>query len=444
MPYETDEKLKSFLDTNQLHREQLCLAILAMDKRFSNVRPRHPRGGPDGGRDIEALFRGDQVAFGAVGFINQADDSEEKKKRIIAKFKEDLTSGLTATPRPDVFVFLTNINLTMGEKTALESDARTAGMHYSEIFDRERLRIALDSPDGFALRFQYLRIPLSEEEQASFFAKWGDEVNSVIATGFQEIKSTLDRLLFLQEAGAPLESLHVAFELDRVYEAEEIGHFRAFCSLYLKEPKLKVLSILFGSADKADRMRADLAAEKRNLQPGIKAGIGSGQWEHYFDPSETELPDFGEDEKYKQVGSSSAIGLNQVQFISITYSKGGFIRFEPVFALRDFDEAMFLPLLNESLARKLKAVHVFANEYKLMEISQDNFQIDTTAFEPDVPAEFTSKELADPWVRIRPRPLASTFHFRFSEDTPQRRFAPKQVQDTLPKRRTPTKKSHGV
>ena len=193
------------------------------------------------------------MAFGAVGFINQADDSDEKKKRIIAKFKDDLMSALAATPRPDVFVFLTNMSLTIGEKTALESDARAEGIPYSEIFDRERLRIALDSPDGFALRFQYLRIPLSEEEQASFFAKWGDDVNSLIATGFQEVKGTLDRLLFLQEASAPLASLLVVFELDRVYQTDEIGHFRAFCSLYLKEPKLNVLSILFGSTDKADR-----------------------------------------------------------------------------------------------------------------------------------------------------------------------------------------------
>lgn len=443
MPYETDERLKSFLDANQLHREQLCLAILAMDKRFSNVRPRHPRGGPDGGRDIEALFKGDQLAFGAVGFINQADDSDEKKKRISAKFKDDLTSALAATPRPDAFVFLTNMNLTMGEKTTLESDARAAGTPYCEIFDRERLRIALDTPDGFALRFQYLRIPLSEEEQASFFAKWGDDVNSLIATGFQEVKSTLDRILFLQEASSPLASLLVAFELDRVYQADEIGHFRAFCSLYLKEPKLKVLSILFGSADKADRMRSDIAIEKRNLRPGIKAGIGGGQWEQHFDVSGAELPDIDKEEKYKQVGSSSAIGQDKVQFISIRYSTGSFIRFDPVFALRDFDEAMFLPLMNESLARKLKTVHVFANEYKLMEISEKDLQIDTTAFEPNVPVVFTSDELADPWVRIRPN-MSSTFHLRFSEETPQRRFAPNQVKDSLPRRGTQKKNSGGA
>lgn len=42
VPYETDERLKSYLDTNQLHREQMCRAVLAVDKRYSDVRPRHP------------------------------------------------------------------------------------------------------------------------------------------------------------------------------------------------------------------------------------------------------------------------------------------------------------------------------------------------------------------------------------------------------------------
>jgi hypothetical protein len=68
LAYQTEQRLKNYLDTNQLHREQLCLAVVALDKRFSEVRPRHPRGGPDGGRDIEAIFKKDQRAFGAVGF----------------------------------------------------------------------------------------------------------------------------------------------------------------------------------------------------------------------------------------------------------------------------------------------------------------------------------------------------------------------------------------
>jgi len=124
LPYQTDEKLKSYLDTNQLHREQMCRAVLATDKRFMDVRPRHPRGGPDGGRDIQAIFRDELTAFGAVGFVNQANDSEEQKKKIKNKFSDDLESAISAEPKLKAFVFFTNINLTIGEKDSMISQAK--------------------------------------------------------------------------------------------------------------------------------------------------------------------------------------------------------------------------------------------------------------------------------------------------------------------------------
>lgn len=96
MSYQTDERLKSFLDTNQLYREQMCRAVLATDKRFSDVRPRHPRGGPDGGRDIQAVYRDEQTTFGAVGFVNQGNDSDEQKRIIKKKFLDDLESATSA------------------------------------------------------------------------------------------------------------------------------------------------------------------------------------------------------------------------------------------------------------------------------------------------------------------------------------------------------------
>jgi hypothetical protein len=37
MAYSTDERLKGYLDTNQLQRERVCLAILAIDKGFTNA-----------------------------------------------------------------------------------------------------------------------------------------------------------------------------------------------------------------------------------------------------------------------------------------------------------------------------------------------------------------------------------------------------------------------
>ena len=153
MPYETDEKIKSYLDTNQLHREQMCRAILSIDQRYSDVRPRHPRGGRDGGRDLEAVYREAQIAYGAVGFVNQANDSSEQKKNIREKFISDLKSALSSNNELNVFVFFTNINLTIGEKDALINIARTSNINHCEILDRERIRISLDSPDGFSIRF---------------------------------------------------------------------------------------------------------------------------------------------------------------------------------------------------------------------------------------------------------------------------------------------------
>jgi hypothetical protein len=442
MTHLTDERLKSYLDTNQLHREQLALAALALDKRFTEVRPRHPRGGPDGGRDIEAIFRGEQRAFGAVGFVNQADDSEEKKKAIRNKFRDDLASALLVVPMPSVFIFLTNVNLTVGDKDALTAYARKKGLTHCEIFDREILRIALDSADGFAIRFQYLGITLSDAEQASFFAKWGDDINSVIATGFQKVQRTLDHLLFLQEATSPLGSLVVAFELDREYPSEEIGHFRAFCSVYLKEPKLNILSVLFGGTDKAQRFKNGKYEHAWTAEPGIKHGMGSAQWEQRIEheelpdvpPKDTDDSDELPPEKYETVGVSSSIGVDTVKFVSIRYEKDSLIRFAPVLSLRDFDDSSLLPMLNRSLARRVKTIHILSNGYKLLEVSVEAFDIDETDFDPGIPSTFEPEELVDLWVRIRPKGYSS-FRLSFSDEVPQRMFVSRQTKNSLPNRK---------
>jgi hypothetical protein len=416
----------------------MCLAILSIDKRFSEVRPRHPRGGRDGGRDIEAIYRSDQVAFGAVGFVNQANDSEEQKKVIKGKFKDDLDSAVAADKKPTAFIFLTNINLTVGEKEELIRAARHAGLLFCEVLDRERLRITLDTPDGFAIRFQYLNIALSEEEQASFFARWGDDIQSVISTGFQRVENSLNRILFLQEASDALAHLTLSFELDAKYSAEDVGHFRLFCSMYLKEPKHNILSILFGSSDKSNRMRTDL--DFTTQVAGIKHGIGEGQWEQYIAHEAEEVAgDVEEAEKYTSVGSGSRIGMNEVEFLSISYNKRGLFRVLPYITLRDLDDAMFLPFASKSLAEKIKAIHVYSNGYKLKEVGSAEFYVDNEKIEPRFPVDFSGDELGDPWVRIRPK-NASLFDLRFFEQTPVRMFVPEQTKDSLESRRRITRR----
>lgn len=432
MSYQTDERLKSYLDTNQLHREQMCGAILAIDKRFSDVQPRHPRGGPDGGRDIEAIFRGDQITFGAVGFVNQANDSKEHKKTIKEKFFSDLKSAISSDIKPSTFVFFTNINLTISEKELLIDEAKKHQIIHCEILDRERLRISLDSPDGFSIRFQYLNITLSEEEQASFFARWGDDIQSVISTGFQRIESTLNRILFIQEASNPLKHLTFSFELDRKYTAEEIGHFRLFCSMQLKEPKQKIFSVIFGSSDKSNRMRQDSTVDFTKQTSGIKYGISGGQWEDYIDFENENIDEIeDEEEKYILVGSSSSVGRDEIEFLAISYHKDSFVRLAPSLLLKDLDEAIFLPFVNKSLAEKVKAIHIYSNGYKIKEIATGDFGIDETEFEPNIPANFSLDELQDPWVRIRPSELSSAFHIVFFDQTPKRMFIPEQVANSL-------------
>ncbi len=435
MPYKTDERLKSYLDTNQLHREQMCRAVLAADKRFSDVRPRHPRGGPDGGRDIQAIYREDQTVFGAVGFVNQANDSEDQKRTIKKKFSDDLENAISADSELKAFVFFTNINLTIGEKDALIEKAKKAGIFYCDILDRERIRICLDSPDGLSIRFQYLNISLSEEEQASFFARWGDDIQSVISSGFQKIEGTLNRVLFLQESNNPVSHLTISIELDKKYTAEEIGHFRLFCYLTLKEPKHKILSLLFGSSDKSNRMREDTATDFTEQKSGIKYGIGTGQWEHYIDIENNENEtDDEEDEKWSKVGSGSSIGRDEIEFLPVSYSKSSFIRIFPVISLRDLDDAMFLPFCNKSLVEKVKAIHIYSNGYKLQEIGTNDINIDTTDINPKFPVKFDEKELTDKWVRLRPKE-ASAHHLRFFDQTPRRLYTPSIVQDSLENRR---------
>ncbi len=413
----------------------MCRHVLAADKRFSNVIPRHPRGGPDGGRDIEALYRNEELTFGAVGFVNQANDSAEHKRAIRNKFNDDLDAAQSNDPKPRVFVFFTNINLTAGEKDDLTTSARSRGLSYAEIFDRERIRIVLDSTDGFAIRFQYLGISLSEAEQASFFGRWGDEIQSLIATGFQRIESSLDRILFLQEVSDVLSTLYVQFELDRSYDADEINHFRAFCYLHPKEPKLGIFDVIFGSTDRSRRMQPGAQPESAG-PPGIKHGISGGAWETQLIADREGSKRSGRVKERQQVSGFSSVGMDPVPFLTISYAHDhSLIRPFPRLSLKDLDEAAWVPMLNRSLAEKIKAIHVYANGYKLLELLRSEFSIDATPFDPEIPIAFTQDELQDPWVRLRPQ-MASTFEISFSRHTPRRLFDSPKIADNLPRRDT--------
>jgi hypothetical protein len=353
---------------------------------------RHPRGGPDGGRDIEATFQGEQKAIGAIGFVNQANDSQDHKRKAKKKFSEDLKSALSSEPDLKAFVFFANVNLTASEKDALIREAKSQGLAHCEIMDRERMRLVLEGADGLSIRFQALGIPMSEAEQATFFARWGDDIQSVIADGFGEVKKALNRMQFLQEMRPPLDDLIIMLELDCEYDGSEIGHFRFFASLSLTEPQDGLFMITFGTTDRSGRAEAKSVADLTAIPSGIKHGMMGARWERRIPQKKTEngtqeaQNDAGEDEG-KSIGGFSSIGQERVRFLRAKFGYGGgLFRIGPYLRLSDLDGCMLALFVNRSLADKIKAVHIYGNEYKLGEYGSGAFRTDAHGmkFQPDL------------------------------------------------------------
>lgn len=415
MPYDTDNRLKSYLDTNQLAREQMCLAILSVQQGFSDVHPRHPRGGPDGGRDIEAIYKDTQKVVCAVGFINQANDSEEQKRQIRSKFKSDLENAIKADYIVDYFLFFTNINITISERDELIATSKDIGVKYCDIYYRERIRIVLDSPEGFYIRFQYLGIPLSLEEQSSFFSKWGENIQGLISKSFTKIENILSRVLFLQEIQEPLIYFAIVLKLNRKYTPLELGHFRAFVSLHFVERTNDTMFLLFGTTDNVNRVYNH--KELKNASSEIE-GMSGGQWKKVYIEGESESET---DEKYQLECSFSSIYPETVSAISVEYKQSDFLRFPPYFRMKDFNESSFMPILSKKLSEKVTSIKVYANSYKIFESGTGEFEIDESEFEKEFPIEFTKEEMKEKWVRIRPK-IASVFKISYFDITPKRLY----------------------
>lgn len=202
----------------------MCAAILGMDGRFSNIELRRPDGGPDGGRDIQCVFSGTKC-FGAVGFKNKVADSDQQKREICQKFEDDLSSALSAEPNLNAFVFMTNVDLTPGEQNELKRKAMDKGIREIEVFNRERLRLLLDSPEGFAARFSFLDIPLSDAEQKVFFSRFGAEIQSLISGRLDSLEELIEEVQFVNwRRSNRCRDINIVVRLKKPYSVEGSNH----------------------------------------------------------------------------------------------------------------------------------------------------------------------------------------------------------------------------
>jgi hypothetical protein len=248
----------------------------------------------------------------------------------------------------------------------------------------------------------------------------------VISEGFGRMEKVLNRLQFLAETSLPLDSFRVALDLDREYLASEIGHFRAFCSLELKEPKRRILGYLFGATDNPKRRQAKSIEELDLREGGIGKGLCGGHWEERL--LDRAVPDpFTTIGRYTATSSGFvSVGLQKVRVLVINFGYDSLIRIPPYLLLSDVDEAVFALFLNRSLANKLKAVRVYGNEYKLAEYSRESMRLDSPLEDPAIPMCFATAELADEWVRVMHD--LSPFRLSFSEKTPLRIFPATEIE----------------
>ena len=395
----TEERLRTWLDGNQPARERMCLQILALDRRYTGVKPRQPKGGPDGGYDLEATFQGTQRAVGGIGFRNSASDDDDDRRWAKSKFEKDLKGAIASAGSFAVFVFMTNVRLTVTDKEALRELAQTKGVA-AEVLDRENLRLALDSSEGYATRFAFLQIPLSYEEQTSFFARWGSDLEALVTKSFGHVEARLRRLEFMHEKTAPIETLGFLFRLREPVTIADQGHIRAVLSL----------SKLFSSASTSFHIGVGVCnnAPVRHID-----GCGRGPCLHrlvwYEEATESEQPE-------KIVGSGTS---TRPEPLSVVGSTGNlFFEVGEAITLNNLGDAFFAFFANESLARRIVAIEVFANEYLLWSASEPDIRIDAPNGEVSTPWKFSEEELSDSWVRIMTK--KGTPSLNFSSATPRR------------------------
>lgn len=164
--------------------ERLCANVLQLDG-FSSVDPQCPLGGPDGLKDV-LCEKNDWKYIGAAYFsIEQRSFSNIKEK-----FLHDL-EGVYSN-NADGIVFLTNQKLTPGERTELIEKASEQNSK-AIIYHRERIRVILDTPIGFAVRLEYLGIEMSKEEQLSFFSQQTNILEDLLKNSADYVIKALSR-----------------------------------------------------------------------------------------------------------------------------------------------------------------------------------------------------------------------------------------------------------
>jgi hypothetical protein len=342
--------------------------------------------------------------MGAIGFRNSPADSAADQTWVLKKFKQDLQAAMDSGESFGVFTFFTNVRLTVGQRRKLTELGKEMGGVSAEIFDRENLRLTLDSPEGLAARYQFLQISMNEAEQASFFSRWGADLENLVTRSFASVEDRLRRLEFMHEKSQRLMTLGFHLTLKDAVAIAELPHVRAFVSIARLTRDVDRSQWHVGVCD-----NAPIRAEKL---------CGSG-------PCLTGA--FWLADATKPHGTNASTRQDPFRIVG---ASGGFSEFsepEIVASLADLEDGMFAFFMNRNLFDHVESIQMYANEYLLWSATAAEVQADAPNTEPKTPWQFTPAELLDPWIRVMARGGPSQLHF--ASRTPRRMRDAKGLDD---------------
>lgn len=414
----------------------MCLEILSVQDGYTELQPRLPKGGPDGGRDIQGFYKGD-LCFGAVGFVNDASDADQHRAQIRSKFSDDLENALKSKeekPTPKGFVFFTNVGLTPGIIGELQKLAYGRGVSYCEILDRERLRLILDSNRGYAIRFRYLDISLSDAEQKDFFSTWADGIASLIGSGIAGIDQTAKKIQFLIESQLLLDNLATIVKLDAPIWEVCKGEFFFQTMLALRVHSQGLMAFYFGGG--TDKIIE--SPEKR--QTGARELTGNTQYNFGFSwiipGTEQHMPYKGlEDElecpkgdrnkdRMEHIRTSGSHGSLEVQQDTLYFrilSEPFLYRFEPTCKLLELHGSMVLFDCSKEIADHISEIMIYGGGYELLTLNRSDFKCEKGSYDRlNVPKEGKHEADSHEWITLRPSNMNSAFSIELMHKTPKR------------------------
>jgi hypothetical protein len=398
---ETEERLRTW-PLDQSAQERLCLGILSLDVRFAEVKPRRPKGGPDGARDIEAVFENQKV-WGAVGFRKNARDDNKDKRWVKKKFRDDVDAAKKEDPSLWGFVFFTNIDLTPKEQEGLKQYAHLKQLAFVELYWRERLRVELDAPRGLGFRFTYLDISLSRAEQQAFFAEYGQALERLVQEGFRAMDKRLHRAEFLQEYQRHLVWADLIVNLNRVLNAEELGHYRFLAQIKDSSGGHRHRSLWIGGQDAFHS-----ATRSEDGSPVLLLGTMRLAWcRELLDKTVTGPGDLGAIER--ALNASPFNGLEtltnypeQFQGVSTKQLKVGvgLAGRVPFSTLSDLERKFVSMWVTKPLVPLIESMYLIVNDYVLAGGRREQLHLKEESTPPPWIKTLTDKEANTPWVCV--------------------------------------------